>query len=124
VGPADLQTVFDPKAKSWFWDSAAAAAARRAAGPLGTAIQSLQGRSAEPGPLRNPRDREHAYYPGQTSSRIEEHLKSALEKWSPVDCRAQMLFRKKHAKVEIWLLAGCCVQDLPVFWPSEATFLL
>ena len=35
-----------------FWDSAAAAAARRAAGPLGRAIQSLQGRSAEPGPLR------------------------------------------------------------------------
>jgi hypothetical protein len=36
-----------------FWASAAAVAARRSAGPLGTAIQSLQHRSVEPGPLRS-----------------------------------------------------------------------
>ena len=53
VGPAVLQTVFDPKAGG-FWDSAAAAAARRAARSwsAGNSNSEFAGQIGRTGPLR------------------------------------------------------------------------
>ena len=74
--------------------------------------------------LQNPRDREHAK-PGQTSSRNQPVRKSALERGKLPQSIAVLGsgWRKSMQKSKF----GCwpaAVQDLNVFWPSEATFLL